>query len=148
MEKNLLLVAFAFIIFGMKAQVGSLNNSSELLSEESINQKLQESRTQGVKEWEIAIQSKLLHKRMQQQMLGNGNSVLQKGYTPPPQVNTSGCVNPGFEDGTTNGWASYSGNINLVNLPCNTCATTPGGITNVVNSTSTITGQCTSGLDK
>jgi gliding motility-associated-like protein len=150
MKKNLLLVAFAFIIVGIKAQTAAIEFPAEtVLTEKSINKILDESRKKGIKEFEIEMQNKGLHRRMQQQKanyaLGNGSA--HKTIVTPPQVNSSGCVNPGFENGTNSNWSLFSGNINSVNLPCNTCANSPGGISNVVNSTSTITGQCTSGSD-
>ncbi|MEO8761573.1 MAG: gliding motility-associated C-terminal domain-containing protein [Bacteroidia bacterium] len=142
MKKNLLLIAFAFIIFGLKAQ------NNEILTESSISTALENARKNGTQEWEINRLNKGLHKRMQQQKAHLTMGASYRTIVTPPQINSNGCVNPGFEDGTINGWTLKSGDINLVNLPCNTCATTPGGISNVVNSTSSVTGQCTSGTDK
>ncbi|MFI5141735.1 MAG: hypothetical protein ACHQII_05210, partial [Bacteroidia bacterium] len=146
MTKNLFLAAFLFIFLGIKAQISSLE--FEKLTEESITRSVENARKAGIPDGEVNKFNTLLHAKMAKQNLEilNGTYGL-KTNTPPPQVNSTSCVNPGFEDGTTNGWTLYSGNINGISLPCNTCATASGAISNVVNSTSTITGQCNSGID-
>jgi len=149
MKKNLLLVAFTFIIFGMKAQVAVYQYQSGGLTEESIKQVLKEYKKKGLNADEINKADLALHKRLQQQKNGTV-PVLQKGNNPPPHVNTTSCVNPGFENGTNSDWNFHSGSVSSlsgVTLPCNSCASAPGAINNVVNSTSTISGQCTSGTD-
>jgi gliding motility-associated-like protein len=79
---------------------------------------------------------------MRSQTNGNG---MQKGVIPPPQV-MSTCNNLDFETGNTSGWTVTSGNINSVNLPCDTCPSHPGGIATVVNTSSTY-GPCKAGID-
>ncbi len=148
MKKNLLLIAFIIVFTGIKAQTEPIEFPRELLTEQSISSMLKESRKSGVKEFEIQIQSDMLHKIMQRQKIGNYNEdgSVQRGATPPLQVNTSGCTNPGFENGSTSGWTFQSGtNYNsstgtTYNLPCPTCITSSTGIVDqVVNSTSTAT---------
>lgn len=59
---------------------------------------------------------------------------------------SSTCNNLDFEAGNTSGWTLNSGNINGVNLPCDTCPSHPGGVAKVVNSSTTY-GPCVSGID-
>ncbi len=59
---------------------------------------------------------------------------------------SSACNNLDFEAGNTSGWTLNSGNINGVNLPCDTCPSHPGGIAKVVNSSTTY-GPCVAGID-
>jgi len=144
-KKTILFIACLIISILGKAQLANSQKSSELLTEEKITQILNQSRKEGVQEWEIKKANLALHKRLKEQTnLGINN----KGIISPPQVNSSGCINSGFESGSTTGWELYSGNINQINLPCNTCATTnSGAISSIVNATTTVTGQCTSGID-
>ncbi len=60
---------------------------------------------------------------------------------------TNNCNNISFENGTTSGWSFQSGNITGVNLPCNNCATALGSINTVVTNSSTVSAQCTNGMD-
>jgi hypothetical protein len=58
------------------------------------------------------------------------------------------CLNNiDFEHGDSTGWVLTSGDINYVNLPCNTCSSHPGSISRIVYATSTIGTQCTNGID-
>ena len=148
MKKRLFIGAFISIFLGLEAQNPAQRIPNTPLTESSIEQTLELSRKQGVQEWELQKLSAALHTRMlEQQRKGLNNPLNQRNNLPPPQVNASACVNPGFENGTTSSWSLYSGNINGVNLPCNTCAATLGSINKVVNAASTVTGQCSSGVD-
>ena len=69
----------------------------------------------------------------------NNSSVL-------PQA-TLGCAYANFETGQPFNWTVESGNINQVNLPCDTCAKSSGGVFQIINSTSNITGICANGVD-
>lgn len=110
------------------------------LSETQINQKIEESRKQGTKEWELKKLYTLLHnQRIQQPSF--------------PSQSQAGCTNIGFDNGTTSGWTLLSGDINLINLPCNTCPTSTGAIDWVITPGSTAgscgctTSQCVAGID-
>jgi gliding motility-associated-like protein len=151
MMKKILVVAFIFIFLGIKAQIAPFDFPSGALTEKTISQILEKARNSGTKEWEVEKLNGLLHQYLikQQQWISNG-TYGQKTIQPPPHVNSTACVNPGFESNSTNGWTLFSGNISTptsVNLPCNTCPTTAGAITNIVNASSTIGTQCTSGID-
>ncbi len=138
--KKILVVAFIFIFLGIKAQIAPLGGSSVVLTEESISKTLDNSRKNGVKEFEIQIQNDRLHKVMQQQSgLFSANN--QKGTYQPPQVNSSSCVNPGFENGTASNWTFASGdNSSAATLPCPSCLNSSTGVVNqVVNATSNAT---------
>ena len=149
MKKNLLLVAFIFIFIGIKAQVTRYEFPSGGLTEETISNILENSRKNGVKEWEIEKLDAALHARLvkQKQAIADG-TFGQKTIQPPLQVNSTSCVNPGFELNNTTGWTFFNGDINLVPLPCNTCPTTAGAINNIVTAGSNVTNQCISGNDK
>ncbi|HKC67945.1 MAG TPA: T9SS type A sorting domain-containing protein [Bacteroidia bacterium] len=143
------------IIFFVTLLVASFYTKAQTvdyLSEEKISQILEKSRKKGVKEWEVQKQNKILHQQLKKQneAIANG-TFLQKTVLPPLHVNSSVCFNAGFENDTTLGWSLFSGNVAApvtVNLPCDTCANTLGAITKIVNSSSTIAGQCTNGVDK
>src|ERR1700756_1340885 len=140
MIKKIILLLTFFISFFTKAQINPTQNTStkkEELSDNKINQILDEARKSGTQEWEIEIKRRLLNE-------GKNQPIPKNEKLQPPTVNSTSCVNPGFEDGTTNGWTFYSGQIctNSTNLPCNTCPTTPGALTWVTNATGTF-GSCT-----
>src|SRR6185437_7890276 len=138
---TLLLIFFIMSIF-VKAQINQIQNASvkkEVLTESKIAQLLDKAKKSGTQEWEVEIKKKLLYEQ-KNQASANKNEIQQ-----PPHVNATSCVNPGFEDGTTNGWSFFSGQICSpfsTSLPCNTCPTTAGAINWVVNSTGTY-GACT-----
>ncbi len=125
--------------------------SSNLLSEEKINQRLENSRKKGLTPWEIEHQGQFLNKQLKKQNEAITNGTFnQKTIFTPPQVNNTACSNPGFENGTNSGWNFFNGNSfspTTINLPCNTCATTTGAINTVVTTTSSVSGQCTNGID-
>jgi gliding motility-associated-like protein len=73
--------------------------------------------------------------------------VAEKTVNPPPSVNASACNNSDFENNNKTNWSLYHGDINYVNLPCYTCATTAGSTSKVVNSGSTVGTQCSGGID-
>ncbi len=129
-----------------QAQVKIYEYPSGNLTEERISEILVQSQQNNVSAEELGTLNKLLHKKMHKQqqdyLLGNN----QKGIN--PIVNSSSCVNPGFENNSNSNWNFASGDINSVSLPCNTCPTPSVAINNVVNSSSTITGQCSGGIDK
>jgi len=139
-KKIILLLAFFITSVFVKAQINSLQNTDkkEKLTESKIAQDLDKARKSGTQEWEIAVKKKLLNEKINQP-IANKNENSQT-----PHVNATSCVNPGFEDGTTNGWTFFSGQIcsPSTNLPCNTCPTTPGALTWVTNATGTF-GACT-----
>ncbi|MFI5141051.1 MAG: PKD domain-containing protein, partial [Bacteroidia bacterium] len=126
----LLLVFFTTSIF-VKAQITSIEYPSGYLSEEKITQILENSRKNGTPAWELQQQNEMLHTllKKQTQDIANGtfnNSYGQKIIQTPPQV-MQACTNPGFEDGTTNGWVLNQGsNSSGAALPCPTCITTGG----------------------
>ncbi|MHB8403100.1 MAG: T9SS type B sorting domain-containing protein, partial [Bacteroidia bacterium] len=129
------------------AQIHPIEYPSGQLSEERIAEILENSRKSGTNEWEIQKANESLHKQLRAQQQAILEGTYNQRNNQPPHVNSTACVNPGFESNNTTGWALFSGNIMSINLPCNTCPTTPGAITNVVNATSTIAGQCSSGID-
>ncbi|MEO8762605.1 MAG: T9SS type A sorting domain-containing protein [Bacteroidia bacterium] len=144
MSKKSILVAICLLVAQLiKAQNTVYQYPADNLREEKITQLLNNSRKNGVQEWEINKLNLALHNRLNGQKNANQRTIVN-----PPQVNSNACVNAGFETGTTSGWAFFSGDVNAVNLPCNACAITAGAITSVVNDTSTRTSQCTSGVDK
>ncbi|MEO8761597.1 MAG: hypothetical protein ABI388_09275, partial [Bacteroidia bacterium] len=144
-KKITLIIACILTSMCVKAQV----NTSNLLSEEKINQQLEIARKNGITADEIGMQKKILHQKLKQQNEAIVNGTYgQKTIQPPPHINTSPCTNPGFENGTSSDWTFFNGNINGVNLPCNTCPTSSWATINtVVNATSTIQGQCNNGID-
>lgn len=145
--KKLLLAAFIFIFIGIKAQIAPFEIPTGKLTEESISKILEHVKLKGVQQWEIDKLNKLLHTKMTKQQQEVLNGTFGQKNNIPPHVNSSSCTNPGFEDGTTNGWTLTNGDINGVTLPCNSCPTSAGAITNVVSLSSSVTGQCTSGSD-
>jgi gliding motility-associated-like protein len=147
MNKSLLLVAFISIFSGIKAQIQPIEYPSGTLSEDKIEQMLESSRQRGANAKELQKADVSLHKQLRTQQDAIANGTYHQRLIQPPQVNASACVNPGFETGNTTGWTFMSGSNSGFNLPCPTCITTAGAITNVVNNTSSITGQCYLGVD-
>ncbi len=148
---------------GIKAQITSVSYPSGYLNEEKIAQLIENSRKNGMQEWEVQKQQAILHQQLKKQQDAIANGIYGKRIINPPQV-MSGCTNVGFEDGTTNGWTMNVGVATNI-LPCPTCITPggSGGLYQVVNSTSTATvntvgacqcsaidctpGPCTAGVD-
>src|ERR1700740_1829539 len=139
-KKIILFLIFFITSVFVKAQVNQIQNISdkkEALTESKIAQDLEEARKSGTQEWEIGVKKKLLYEQKNHPVANKNEN------TQPPHVNATSCVNPGFEDGTGNGWTFFSGKSCTPStpLPCNTCPTTPGAINLVVNSTGTF-GAC------
>jgi gliding motility-associated-like protein len=136
MNKKITLLFLLFMTsFFLKAQVKSYQYPSESFNEATIIQILDNAKKSGTKDWELEQLKEHLYKRLENQQkrlyLGSTNTNNQKviGTTPPnPMAACASCNNIGFENGTTSGWTLTSGDINGVNLPCNTCATNAGGI--------------------
>lgn len=127
-----LIVALFLLGTNAIAQIKVYESPSVILTKEIIEERIREARAQGTQEWELVNYRKGLTKLMisQQQNLAAGNSV-QRGA--PPVVQAA-CTNVDFEQGNYNGWTLTSGNINGVTLPCNTCASSSGGIAAVTTS--------------
>ena len=144
MNKKITLIGL-FLLVGLfvKAQISPVEYSSGGLTEEIIIKQLDKSRKSGTQEWEIQKLNQLLHKQLIQQ----NTNTSSRTPTTLPQPNTTGCVNPGFENGTNSNWNFSDADINLVNLPCNTCPAGATAINNITTSTSTFAGQCTTGVD-
>ena len=148
MIKNILLLTFLFVFVGAKAQVHPIEYPSGALSDEKITQILSNLRTHGTSEQEINKANEALQKQLVNQQLAIANGTYnQRNILPPPQVNSSACVNPGFESNNTTGWTFMNGSNSGFNLPCPTCLTTAGAISTVVNAASTVGTQCTTGVD-
>ncbi|MGZ3863192.1 MAG: T9SS type B sorting domain-containing protein [Bacteroidia bacterium] len=120
---------------------------SQVLTEEKIATLVEESRKSGTSASELEMFNKILHAKMQKQQKDYlyGTSTAQRNG--PMQVNSTACVNPGFENGTNSNWTFASADINGVTLPCNTCPTGTSAINQVVTNTTTIAGQCSGGID-
>jgi type IX secretion system substrate protein len=143
-----LLFAICFLTFGLlKAQIHPIEYPSGYLSEEKITEILENSRKGGTQEWEIQKANEILHKQLKKQNDAIANGSFGQRIIQPPLINASACVNPGFESNNTTGWTFMSGSNSGSNLPCPTCITTSGAINNVVNASSTIGSQCTTGQD-
>lgn len=138
------LAVFLLAAGSLFSQVKMYEYSSESFNEETIEKLVKEARKNGTQEWEVTLLRDNLNKR-----LAHRRSKIARGTTQRAQPNQvmQACTNIDFEQGNYNGWTLTSGNINLVNLPCNTCATTPGGIANIT--TATNSGPCwTNGIDQ
>lgn len=147
----------------MKAQVTSLEYPSGYLSEERINKILELSRKDGATETALQKKSEMLHNLLKNQNniashnRTNNNPFAQKTYTPPGILTNVGCVNPGFEDGTTNGWTFTQASCNAgQTLPCPNCldptqngttgsAAGPGGVFEVTSVGGTTTSNSNAG---
>jgi hypothetical protein len=135
---SLLIICLGFI---SNAQVKMYEYPSGSLNEEMINNIIEDSRQSGTQQWELDRLRANLTARMQMQK--SGSRTKARGVNPQVQ---SACTNVDFENGSYSGWTLTSGDINYVNLPCNSCATGAGGIANVT--TASNTGPCwTSGID-
>ncbi len=146
-KKFILLFTFFMVSVFIKAQITSVSYPSGYLSEEKIAHILEESRKNGTTGTELEKHNEMLHKLLKKQndVIANGtfntNSFEQR-YVQPPQIMQTACTNPGFEDGTTNGWVMNVGdNSASVSLPCPTCITTggSGGLYQVVTAATTAT---------
>ncbi|MGZ3865329.1 MAG: hypothetical protein ACXVNR_02620, partial [Bacteroidia bacterium] len=102
------------------------------ISEEVISGRLSEARSTGADEKEVAKLKEHLSELYKKQKQNQVSGIDTRMQVPPPQV-LSGCVNPGFEDGTTNGWLMEVGDASLGTLPCATCFTGTGGTYQVLS---------------
>ncbi|MGZ3904484.1 MAG: PKD domain-containing protein, partial [Bacteroidia bacterium] len=137
MKKVLLLVCAALSTILVNAQEKKYY-PTVVLSEEMIKAKLQSAKVNGEDNAEIQSLKERLYAKLEEQQkeIKLHGSLVAK--TLPPSVTSTGCVNPGFEDGTTNGWVLEVGdNSGAASLPCPTCFTGPGGVYAVTNSTYT-----------
>lgn len=128
---NLFLLSIGFT--SAFAQVNMIEYKSGSLTKEEVRNLVEKARKSGTQEWEL----KLLEKGL----LNKGKTNKAANRTNPNTVFSTGC-NIDFEQGNYNSWTLTSGYTNLVNLPCNTCAASPGGIaaiTSYTNSGSTWT---------
>ncbi|MBS1646789.1 MAG: gliding motility-associated C-terminal domain-containing protein [Bacteroidetes bacterium] len=163
MKKILLsILAFAFVS-GARAQNGAVEFQLGMtLTESSIHDILATSKRNGIKPAELETQKEMLYKIMKKQQDGTfAAEMSQRGAEPPMQVNSSGCVNPGFETGNTTGWSFIAGYNSGNNLPCASCFGPSYTVINqVVNATSNATvnnppsscssgntAPCTNGID-
>ncbi|MHB8400764.1 MAG: PKD domain-containing protein [Bacteroidia bacterium] len=139
-------ISFLFIFFIVsvfsKAQITKVEYPSGYLSEEKITQILETSKKNGTPDWELQKHSAILHSQLkkQEQAIANGTYNQNKRTIQPPQVLVGACTNPGFEDGTTNGWTMNKGYDTGPN-PCPTCITGggSGGLYEVVMAATTAT---------
>lgn len=132
---------FVFLFSGRAQQIKAFAFPSEVLTDEVIAQKVEDARKSGIPKWELEKFREGLYRRMEAQ------ADPQSQKTGGPNQVQQACTNVDFEQGNYSGWTLTSGNINGVNLPCNTCPSTAGGIANVT--TSTNTGPCwTTGVDQ
>jgi len=125
----LLLALFILSTFAkIHAQGQMFSYASEEFNETTISKILAESRKKGTPEWEVEVLKQHLYKRLK-------NKQQQTSYRENAPISTMAangpCTNIGFDNGSTSGWTLTSGNINGVTLPCNTCATTAGGIATI-----------------
>ena len=120
---------FSFVLIMLKAQNHGSIQPGDSLSEGKIEQLIKTAKKNGVKQSELQS-----HRAHLYQLLAKQREAKAKGFSQertvlsPPQV-MAGCTNPGFEDGTTNGWTLNQGsNSTGTNLPCPTCISAPGGV--------------------
>jgi gliding motility-associated-like protein len=124
----LAIAALVFLTAFAKAQIKAYEFKTVPLSEEIINERIQESRNKGVAEWELVNLRKALTNRMHTQQRNQNNP------PPSPLACGGGCNNISFENGSSSGWTLTSGDINYTTLPCNTCATGAGALTAMTTS--------------
>jgi len=146
MKKIFLSLMIVCLSILTQAQVNVYQYDSGVLDEESISKILVSAENDGIKSDGLNRLNKELHRRMQEQQDILSGKIVQK-VANPNTVNSSGCVNPGFENGTNNGWNLFNGSNSGHSLPCNTCPTSPGAINTIVTATSSVAGQCTNGTD-
>ncbi|HKC69392.1 MAG TPA: PKD domain-containing protein, partial [Bacteroidia bacterium] len=123
----LVLVFFVTSIF-VRAQIQPIEYPTNTLSEEKIQNILENLRKHGTKDDELQKTDAFLHVRLKQQndAMVNGTWV-EKTILPPPSVQSSPCNNPGFETGNTTGWTFTQGSASGATLPCPTCFTGGAG---------------------
>src|ERR1035437_5500937 len=132
MCKKIVLVSVFFIVsIFSKAQVASIEYPSGYLSEERINQILEHAKKDGASEISLKTRSEMLHNLLRKQNEEGFNNQTNNDFnkktihTTPNVLTTVGCVNPGFENGTTSNWtftqASCINSSGTYNLPCPQC---------------------------
>src|ERR1700752_1379609 len=136
-KKIFLLFVFFMASIFIKAQ-NPIAYTTNTLSEAKIQGILDDMRKNGTKDYEIQKTNTFLHTKLKQQNDAMANGTWQqKTILPPPQV-MAGCVNPGFEDGTTTGWTFVQGTSSGATLPCPTCfGGTAGGVFEVTTAGAT-----------
>jgi len=141
---GLLLMAFA-----SQAQVKIYEFDSEAISEATIDKVIKEARKNGTQEWEIKIMETNLNERLVKYRESKANGKTRTASTQKivPNEVMQACTNIDFEQGNYNGWTLTSGDINFVNLPCNTCATVAAGIANITSAGSSYSNIWTNGID-
>ena len=143
MKKIIASLFIVLISVAAQAQLKMYEYPSGKLTEEMINQMVDESRQSGTKEWELQLLKANLMKRLALQSKANYNDNARAGN--PPSVQAS-CNNIDFENNSYSGWTLTSGDINYVTLPCNTCASGAGGIAAITSSSNSGT-TWTNGID-
>ncbi|MGZ3863244.1 MAG: T9SS type A sorting domain-containing protein [Bacteroidia bacterium] len=145
MNKNYFLLLFLSICFFCNAQVKMYEYPTQVLTEDGIDKLVEQSMQNKTPDAELKRFRELLYLKMNKQ-----RSAAMKGITEKSGhvlINSVGCPNAGFQNGTNSNWTFASADINGVNLPCNACPTGSVAINATVNSVSTITGQCINGMD-
>ncbi len=163
-KKTILLFTFFVTSVCAQAQAQQQYYTTPIINGEFISKRVEQIKKDGADEKEVQHLKDHLNKLMQKQKEEIlAGTFVESRLAPPPQV-LSGCINTGFEDGTTNGWTLQSGSASLGLLPCPTCITgAPGsgvyeivgaGVTSNVNTTSCAcspidcsTLPCTGGID-
>ena len=138
MRKFLYVILFLLIYSITNAQVKSYQYPSGQLNEMLIDEIIQQSKSNGTRDNELVVLRKGLHKRLQEQAAA-------RTISQPEQVMAS-CSNLDFELGNYSSWTLNNGNINGVNLPCDACAATAGGIATITTATNSGT-TWTNGID-
>lgn len=146
MKKVYLLCIAMLCIISLSAQVKMYQFPSETFDEKTIEGVMSEARKSGTAEWELKKLEDNLQKRLAYYR-DNKQQIIAAASRGIPNTVQQACSNVDFEQGNYNGWTLTSGNINGVTLPCNTCATTPGGIANITTSTNSGS-TWTNGIDQ
>jgi hypothetical protein len=151
MKKTYLSILMVCLCFITQAQVNSKIKTYEYpsgnLTEEGIVKVLAEKKQAGVAPEELVMLNKIMRARMLQEQQDFLTGTSSKRQIVPNTINSTSCINPGFENGTNSDWTFASANVSLTTLPCNTCPIGTTAINQIVNSSSTVAGQCTSGID-
>src|ERR1700741_3656614 len=131
-KKIILFLVFFITSVFVNAQIKAYEYSSYNFNEAKVIEILEQSKKSGTPNWEIEKLKQHLYERLEKQKQRLAAAGNEKKLGPPPApmlACQASCSNLGFESGNTSGWTLTSGNINGVNLPCNTCATSTGAIT-------------------
>ncbi len=130
-KKITLLFVFILVSVFAKAQIKAYEYHSDEFNEAKIIAILDASKKSGTQDWEIQKLKEHLYKRLETQRKNIASGFGQKILPPAPNVINGPCTNIGFENGTTSGWTLTSGDINGTTLPCNTCASSAGGLSTI-----------------